>query len=359
MSSIKAGIVGLPNSGKSTLFNALMQRQIANVADYPFTTVEPNVGVVEVPDERIEKISQLTGIKKIVPAAIEFVDIAGLVRGAHKGEGLGNQFLAHIRECDAILFVLRGFESPNVAHPFGKIDPKEDLEVLLAELILKDLETIDKKLEDLKTQAKANPKLNEKLKFLEKIKKGLEEGKLVKDFLDREELAQVTDLFLLTAKPRFLVLNVAESQLSGGLLNLEAKLPSGTVTIFAKLESELSGFGDDEKKEYLSTSGISQTALDKIIKESYKFLDLITFFTIAKGTQVQAWPVRTGTTVFESAGIVHSDFQKGFITSQVLKYQDLSKIGSWQKAHDAGKIQTCGRDYRIEDGDIIEFKSKI
>jgi GTP-binding protein YchF len=356
---LEVGIVGLPNSGKSTLFNALMQRQIANVADYPFTTIEPNVGIVEVPDERLEKISQVTGINKIVPAAIKFVDIAGLVKGAHKGEGLGNQFLAHIRECDVILFVLRYFENPNIAHPFGKVDPKEDYEVLCDELILKDLETVDKSLEEAKAHAKADLKAQDKVHLLAKVKKGLEEGKLIKGFVDDEELAEISNLFLLTAKSQLLVLNVSESQLFNKFEDLKLALPAKPILISAKLESEILVLSEEEKMEYLATSGISQTGLDKIIKESYKLLDLITFFTIAKGTQVQAWPAREGVSVFEAAGIVHSDFQKGFITSGVLKYRNLLHSGSWQKAHELGKIQTCGKDYKVADGDIIEFKAKV
>jgi GTP-binding protein YchF len=367
--NLSVGIVGLPNSGKSTLFNALLQRQIANVADYPFTTIEPNIGVVEVPDERLFKISQITGIKKIVPAAIKFVDIAGLIKGAHKGEGLGNQFLAHIRECDAILFLLRGFQDPNVSHPFGKIDPEEDLEVLVDELILKDLETVERKRAEIEREIKAEKDkgLKDLMLLLERTREGLCSGKLAKDILDKDSLSCISNLYLLTAKSQLLVLNIAESQISNQTTAIRLQQEIGAVVssqsavcfICAKLESELSELSQEERKEYLETSGISQTALDKVICESYKLLDLITFFTIAKGTQVQAWPVKAGTTAFEAAGLVHSDFQKGFITSEVLKYEDLISCSSWQKVHDLGKIQTCGKDYKIQDGDIIEFKAKV
>jgi len=364
--NLSVGIVGLPNSGKSTLFNALLKRRVANVADYPFTTIEPNVGVVGVPDERLEKISQATGIKKIVPAAIKFIDIAGLVKGAHQGEGLGNQFLAHIRECDAILFVLRGFENPNISHPFGKIDPEGDLEVLWEELILKDLETVERKIAEAEKENKTekSKELGERIALLEKVKMGLNSGRLVKNILDKDSLSQISDLYLLTAKPQLLALNVSENQLTSGLANKltreVSQLTGQPVSLIcAKLEVELADFSQEEKEEYLKTSSISEAALDKIIKESYRLLDLITFFTIAKGTQVQAWPVKTGTTAFEAAGLVHSDFQEGFITSQVLKYKDLLEIGSWQKAGDLGKIQNCGKDYQVCDGDIIAFKAKI
>ncbi|OGD86810.1 hypothetical protein A2Z23_01220 [Candidatus Curtissbacteria bacterium RBG_16_39_7] len=224
---------------------------------------------------------------------------------------------------------------------------------------MKDLETVGKSLEEAKIHVKTDPKLQEKVNLLEKAKIGLEEGKLIKNFLNEEELQEISDLFLLTAKPQLLVLNVSEAQLSEGSEELQIALPTKPLLISAKLESELSAFSEEESEEYLKTSGISQTGLDKIIKESYKLLALITFFTIAKGTQVQAWPLRRGETALRASSLVHSDFERGFITSEVLQFQDLLNSGSWQKAHEVGKIQTCGRDYEVANGDIIEFKAKI
>ncbi|MBI4999630.1 YchF family ATPase [Candidatus Gottesmanbacteria bacterium] len=302
--SLSVGIVGLPNSGKSTLFNALLKRQIAQVAEYPFTTIEPNTGVVEVPDERLAKISQVTGITKIVPAAIKFIDIAGLVKGANEGEGLGNNFLAHIRETDAILHVVRVFENEKVSHPHGKIDPKYDIEIVNTEL----------------------------------------------------ELAEIK-------KPMIYVLNINENQLADAVIedarawSLTSSLEGKKVlTICAKLEMELSELTPGEQSQYLKELEVRESGLDKVIKESYGLLHLITFFTIAKGTQIQAWPIKSGSTALEAASMVHTDMAKGFIKAEVVNWQELVSSGLWQAAHEKGKVRLEGKDYQVQDGDVIEFK---
>lgn len=290
---LSVGIVGLPNSGKSTLFNALLRRQIAQVAEYPYTTIEPNIGVVEVSDERLSKISQAMGIKNMVPAAIKFVDIAGLVRGAHQGEGLGNQFLAHIREVDAILQVVRAFDNPNIEHVHGKIDPKYDIEIVNAEL----------------------------------------------------EAAGIK-------KPTLFVLNVSEADFGKAKAELNGIL---AIPICAKLEAEISELPKDEQEEYWQELG-TKSGLDRIIAASYKLLNLITFFTVAGGSQVQAWPVKTGTKIIEAAAVVHTDFAKNFIKAEVIPWDKLVEVSSWQAAKEKGLIKIAGRDEEVLDGQVIEFK---
>jgi len=296
--SLKIGIVGLPNSGKSTLFNALLQRQIADVAEYPFTTIEPNVGVVQVPDERLQAISQATGIKKIVPAAIEFIDIAGLVKGAHEGEGLGNKFLGHIREVDAILHLVRGFRNPNIQ---GEVNPEEDIKTI-----------------------------NEELKQAE------------------------------IAKPAIYVLNVDEKELGSEVARQQfGSAPTAPLVISAKLESELSELSEEDCKAYLKELGLKESALDRVIKECYKLLGLVTFFTIAGGKQVQAWPLRTGNTSLAASGVLHTDMQKGFIKAEVVSYELLVQSESWQKAKEKGLVRFEGKDYKVQDGDVVEFKFNV
>jgi len=292
---LKVGIVGLPNSGKSTLFNALLQRQIADVAEYPFTTIEPNVGVVQVPDQRLEAISEATGIEKIVPAAIEFIDIAGLVKGAHEGEGLGNQFLGHIRDVDAVLHLIRSFHNPNVEHHGGSPNPEEDVKIVEEELKLAGIE-----------------------------------------------------------KPAIYVVNVDEKDLTDPVVPIV-----GAVKIAAKLESELSELSKAEAKEYLKELGVESSGLDKVIKLCYELLELITFFTIAGGKQVQAWPLRAGEPALAASGIVHTDMQKGFIKAEMIPWDRLVEAGGWKKAAEKGWIRLEGRDYALTDGDVIEFKFNV
>jgi small GTP-binding protein len=324
---LSVGIVGLPNSGKSTLFNALLKRQIAQVAEYPFTTIEPNTGVVEVPDERLAKISQATGIQKIVPAAIKFIDIAGLVKGANEGEGLGNKFLSHIREVDAILHVVRAFENEKVPHPHRRIDPDYDVEIVNTELELAEIKkpTIYVLNVDEKQLSDAGHE------FFHPTLTSLKENQVIAR--SGEE--------------------TGGRAVSVGISKIVARRP---LLLCAKLEMELSEFSPEEQIQYLKELGVSQSGLDKVIKESYKLLDLITFFTIAKGTQVQAWPLRCGSAALGASEMVHTDMAKGFIKAEVVKWQDLCKSGGWQKAAEAGKIRLEGRDYLIQDGDVIEFK---
>ena len=298
VTGLTVGIVGLPNSGKSTLFNALLKRQIAQVGEYPYTTIEPNVGVVEVPDKRLEKIANILKISKKVPAAIKFIDIAGLIKGAHKGEGLGNQFLGHIREVDAICHVVRAFENPNVEHIGGRIDPEVDVEVVNDELFKAEID-----------------------------------------------------------KPTLYIINVSESDLNK---NYDTVFPY--IKICAKLEVELSELSGEEQKSYLAELGVDPStglSLSQIIKESYKLLDLITFFTIVGGKMVQAWPVKRTTKMVEVAEIVHTNFAKGFIAAEIIDWQKLVDSGSWTSAKENGLIKTVGRDEEIVDGLVVEFKSSI
>lgn len=365
--SLLVGIVGLPNAGKSTLFNALLGRAIANTAPYPFCTIEPNEGVVAVPDERLEKLAAIVagdcrapagGLAMtrppIVPAVVKFIDIAGLVKGAHKGEGLGNKFLAHIREVDCICFVLRDFEDANVVKTGS--DPKSDLETLKTELILKDLETVEKgKKQKLKT---GNMAQNAKLfALLGKLAKSFNQDLMVSQLsLDSEEREIIKPFCLLTDKPYFVVLNVSEND----LLDIESKIKSfkdwTVIPICAKLEEQLSGLSKREQKEYLSTVGLKNSALDRIINTAYEHLKLIRFYTIKGGKEISAWSVRKGTNALKAAGTIHSDFAKKFIKAEVISFQKLFKAGSWSNASQKGLIELHGRDYEIQDGDVVEVK---
>jgi len=344
---LSIGIVGLPNVGKSTLFNALVRAYQAKVALHPFTTIKPNVGVVEVPDERLSLIADRLSLEKQVPATIEFVDIAGLVKGAHRGEGLGNQFLAHIRECNAILHLIRFFDE-GIPHPSGVVDPESDLEVVNTELCLKDLETIKSHL------AKASRDKNEKRKqVLAKVLKTIDQDKPAQEAkLTEEEKTQVLDLGLLTLKPILYIANVSESQLGK---KLPAPLPRNTLTLSAKLESDLIELSSEERKEYLQSSGESESGLDKVIKAAYKLLNLITFYTLLPN-QVQAWPIEKGTTALSAAGEIHTDFEKKFIAAEVCPFLELVKFKTWQEAQEKGKVKTQGKDYLISDGDVVYFK---
>lgn len=344
---LSLGIVGLPNVGKSTLFNALVKNHQAKVAVHPFTTIDPNVGVIEVPDERLRTIAKSLSLSKQIPTTIEFIDIAGLIKGAHKGEGLGNQFLARIRECDAILHLIRAFDE-GVPYPAGVVDSESDLETINTELILKDLETIKKALNDKKLDEKRR-------KVLTQIIKILNQGKSARETrLTNREKAQITDLGFLSLKPVLYVANVSEKQLGQKTVNL----PPSTVMLSAKLESELTELSKEEQKEYLQTLGEFESGLDKIIKMAYKLLDLITFYTLLPD-QVQAWSIKKGTTAKEAAGKVHTDFEKGFIAANVIPWEDLCDQGSWSRAQVKGLVRTEGRNYTVFDGDTILFKFNI
>jgi len=329
--NLKIGIVGLPNAGKSTLFNALLKRQQAFVANYPFATIEPNVGVVPVPDPRLEKLAEITEKEEeikppIRPATVEFVDIAGLVKGAHEGQGLGNKFLSHIREVHIICHVVRYFEDSNIVHVSGSVDPKRDREVIETELILADLQTLEKQKEDFK-----------------ELKEALNNGKLAKDVVTDPD--SVRDLQLLTMKPVLEVANVSEDQLG----KVEG------LAICAKTEADLAGLSTEEQKEYLRSLGLSESGLDRLIKEAYKTLGLISFLTTGK-IESRAWTIVNGTKAPEAAGVIHTDFEKKFIKADVVKYPDFIAVGGWKAAREAGKVRSEGREYVIQDGDVVEFK---
>ncbi len=335
--NLSVGIVGLPNVGKSTLFNALLKKQVALVANYPFATIEPNVGVVEVPDERLPVLAKIVQAEKIVPAAIEFYDIAGLVKGAAQGEGLGNQFLAKIREVKVIVHVVRLFSDPNVAHVHEGIDPDNDISVIESELMLADLSTLEKQEE--------NPTIN-------KVKQALNQGIPVRsqDLSDDEKEA-IQPLNLLTAKPVIYVFNIAEDQL-GNPPQLDFQ-PS--LYLCAKLEAEMVDFSPDEQKEILNQYGLEDTGLNRLIKLAYQTLGLISFLTAGK-IEARAWTIPAGTPAQAASGVIHTDFVKNFIKADVVEYEDFVKRGGWVKAREAGVVKTVGRDYPLQDGQVVEFK---
>lgn len=345
---LSVGIVGLPNAGKSTLFNALLGRRVAKVESYPFCTIEPNTGVIGVPDTRLEKIAEIVRPQEVVPAPIKFIDIAGLVKGAHKGLGLGNKFLAHIRECDAILYLLRDFDGS--VPRAGSVSPRVDLEVLKTELILKDLETLTRI-----AQEKANTEEKRLRKSVaERLIPILEKGKLAQDVdFDKEERKVVDQFFLLTMKPFFIVINVNESAEFEEKKKEFADLDP--VVLAAKFEADLADFSPEERKEFLSEKGFV-SALDQVITSAYQVLGLITFYTIKGGKETRAWPIKKGASVIEAAELIHTDFATKFIKAEVVPYDQFVQAGGWDEARSKGKIRVEGREYQVADGDIIEFK---
>jgi len=346
-SGLSVGIIGLPNAGKSTLFNALIKRQLAKVAEYPFTTIDPYEGVVDVPDERLITLSSMIKPDKTTPATVTIIDIAGLVKGAAQGEGLGNEFLGHIREVDAIVHVVRAFESSEAAHVLISIDPQRDIEIVNTELVLKDLDIVSKLVEKEKDL--------EKKRVLATVKDSLNKNVSVNNLkLNEEERKILNDLKLLSNKPMFYVLNISESQLgSPKIKTLEEK---DFLFLCAKLEVDLEELPPDEQKEYLKSVGVTSSSLEKVIKEAYSILNLITFFTIKGGKEVRAWPIKLGTTALDASAVVHTDMARGFIKAEVINCVDFVSIGNWHLAHEQGKIRLEGRDYQLVDGDIIEFK---
>lgn len=366
---LKIGIVGLPNVGKSTLFNALVRGSHAEAQNYPFCTIEPNVGIVEVPDERLAPLAEVSKSKKIVPAVVEFVDIAGLVRGASKGEGLGNQFLSHVRECDAIAMVVRFFEDENIVHVEGKIDPEEDIKTIETELQLADISTVEKRLFSVEKELRANSKEGKIIHdALQKLKIVLYEGKNARETdLDKDELENVKGLNLLTMKPVLYIANCSEEQLAQW--SVDSYQLSDTPTtgngkpitylpISAKVEAELNELSDAEKAEYLEALGISDTGINRLVKEAYKTLGLATYFTSGE-KETRAWTIKNGSTGPEAAGVIHTDFERGFIAAEVVPWQDLYAQSGWTGARAHGLVKTEGKTYIVKDGDTIIFRFNV
>ncbi len=368
---LSIGIVGLPNVGKSTLFNALLGAAQAAAANYPFCTIEPNVGVVPVPDPRLDRLAAMFEPRKTTPTTLEFVDIAGLVAGASKGEGLGNQFLANIREVDAIAHVLRCFADPDVVHVAGKVDPAGDRDVVDTELMLKDLEQVERRRERLAKDAKAPGKPGElarhELAVLDRVKAGLEAGvPLRAQTLSEDERALVRGLFLLTAKPVLYIANVDESQFGKegsdpALLAVKAMADAEgapMVEISGKVEAELVALAPPERKDYLDALGLEEPGLDRLVHAGHRLLGLLTFFTVGED-ECRAWTVRRGARAPQAAGTIHSDFEKGFIKAEVVRYEDLVALGSEAAARAQGKLRMEGKEYVVEDGDVMHFKFAI
>ncbi len=342
--SFSVGIIGLPNVGKSTLFKALTKKQV-DIAAYPFTTINPNIGRVPVPDERLEKIAEIIKPEKTTPTIIEFVDIAGLVKGAHKGEGLGNQFLAQIKNCAAILEIVRAFKAAEVEHTAGEVIPERDIEIIKTELLTKDLETLETLLSKSEKDVKKDKKVLEKLELIKKIKTAVSQEKLISDInLTDEEKGDIKEYQFLTAKPILYILNIDEET-----KNLEFRFKHLKINL--KLEEEVSELSDAERKELEMNS-----YLDRLILNCYNILNLITFFTIAGGKEVRAWTLRNGYTCPKAGGVVHSDFEERFIKAEVISWKKLIETGFWGKCREKGLIQTVGKEYIVKDGDVIEFK---
>lgn len=363
---MKIGIVGLPNVGKSTLFNSITKAG-AECANYPFCTIEPNVGIVAVPDERVDELTKLYNPQKTTYAVTEFVDIAGLVKGASKGEGLGNKFLSHIREVDAIVHVVRCFENDNVVHVDGSIDSKRDIETINLELIFADMETVDKRLEKAMKMAKGDKKYQVEINGLNKIKEQLQAGKKANiNILDDDEKEALKDLYLLTSKNVIYVANVSEEQLSdiendtnvNNLKEIAKEENAEVIPLCVRFEEELAGLDDEDKKEMLKEFGLEESGLDKLIKACYKLLGLISFLTAGE-PEVRAWTIKNGTKAPQAAGKIHSDIERGFIKAEVISYEDLIKCGTLANAKEKGLVRSEGKEYIMQDGDVVLFRFNV
>lgn len=359
--SLQIGIVGLPNVGKSTLFNALTRTQSAQAANYPFCTIDPNVGVVEVPDERLKKLAEVVNPARIVPAIIEFVDIAGLVKGASQGEGLGNQFLSHIRECDAIAQVVRFFEDTNITHVHDQIDPKRDAEIIFTELILADLQTVTRTLEKARSNSKSGKKEDkEYLAVIEKIFSLLDQGKPARIAAwEKPEMEVIKNLHLLTMKPVMFIANIREDETKNfNIQSMKEKLGLSSdevlIPICAKVEADLAGFSEQEAGEYLKELGLKETGLKSLIRSAYDLLGLHTYFT-AGPKEVRAWTIHQGDLAPQAAGVIHTDFEKGFIRADVYNWTQLVELKSETKIREKGLLRSEGKNYVVQDGDVMHF----
>jgi ribosome-binding ATPase len=352
--NLSIGIVGLANVGKSTLFNALLKKQVANVANYPFCTIDPNKGIVEVPDVRLPVLAKIVNTQTIVPAVVEFYDIAGLVKGASKGEGLGNQFLANIREVSVICHVVRFFEDPNIIHVENRVDPKSDMEIINSELILADLQTLDKQREP-KGAELVNKELVSMWEAIQILKTEMNKGKLAREInLDEKQREQVKKLCLLTDKPVIYVANISEEQI--GKDDLFSDFPGKPLLpLSAKMEADLVSLSPEEQKEYLSQFNLSESGLDRLIKMAYDTLGLVSFLTAGE-KEVRAWTIKQGMTAPQAAGVIHTDFEKNFIKADVVSFDDFVQNSGWVNCRALGKVKSEGKEYLMKDGNVVEFK---
>ncbi|MDQ5913478.1 MAG: ribosome-binding ATPase [Patescibacteria group bacterium] len=358
MSSLRIGIVGLPNVGKSTLFNALTKAG-ALAANYPFATIEPNIGIVEVPDQRLNTLAEIYKSEKIIPAAINFVDIAGLVEGASKGEGLGNKFLSHIRECDAIAQVVRDFRNDDIVHVANRIHPEQDIEIIKTELILADISTLEKRILSFKKEAKANPKLKPIADLYQYLLDSLLQGNIPE--LSEEQRQDLKDLNLLSIKPTIYIFNVSEEDLNNSQKKQELEslvYPNKAIFVNAKLEEELRELDEQSAKELLQEYGQNESGLQKVITSAFDILGLQSYLT-AGPKEVRAWTIKKGSTAPQAAGVIHGDFERGFIAAQIIDFIDLVETGSEAAAKAAGRVRTEGKTYIMQEGDVVEFRFNV